>query len=88
MPSTPSLAGRTFPPTAPYASAGREDREFAAAIGADRTDGGAAAPLTFPIVVAFGAMTAADDDPTSGSSCTASSTASSGSPTTRPIARR
>ena len=37
--------------------------EFTAAIGADPIDGGDTAPLTFPIVVAFGAMTQLMTDP-------------------------
>ena len=61
MPVDPSLAGRTFPPTAPYTVTEERVREFAAAIGAPY-DGGPA-PATFPIVVAFGAMTALMEDP-------------------------
>ena len=61
MPVDPSLAGRTFPPTAPYTVTEERVREFAAAIGASY-DGGPA-PATFPIVVAFGAMTGLMEDP-------------------------
>ena len=56
-----SLAGRTFPPTEPYLVTEERVAEFAAATGS-AYDGGAA-PATFPIVVAFGAMTALMDDP-------------------------
>lgn len=59
-----SLAGRTFPPTAPYAVSAEKIREFAGAIGS-RYDGGPA-PATFPIVVAFRAMTELMEDPTVG----------------------
>lgn len=61
MPVDASLAGRTFPPTAPYTVTEERVREFAAATGSSY-DGGAA-PATFPIVVAFGAMTALMEDP-------------------------
>jgi acyl dehydratase len=50
-----SLAGRTFPPTAPYRVSAEKIAEFARATGS-QYDGGAA-PATFPIVVAFAAMT-------------------------------
>ena len=53
----PGLAGRTFPPTEPYTVSREKIAEFNAAIGAQPIDGGAIAPLTFPIVVAFRAMT-------------------------------
>lgn len=56
-----SLAGRTFPPTAPYLVTEERVAEFAAATGS-AYDGGAA-PATFPIVVAFAAMTALMDHP-------------------------
>ena len=59
-----SLAGRTFPPTPPYAVSLERIAEFAHATGS-AYDGGAA-PATFPIVVAFGAMTALMDDPSVG----------------------
>ena len=64
MPVDASLAGRTFPPTAPYTVTEERVREFAAATGS-AYDGGAA-PATFPIVVAFGAMTALMEDPSVG----------------------
>src|SRR6476660_8855534 len=51
-----SLAGRTFPPTEPYVVTHERLAEFARATGS--TYDGGAAPATFPIVVAFGAMTA------------------------------
>ena len=60
-----SLAGRTFPPTAALrrvrASGSRSSR---AATGS--TYDGGAAPATFPIVVAFAAMTALMEDPSVG----------------------
>jgi hypothetical protein len=59
-----SLAGRTFPPTAPYRVSAEKITEFARATGC-RYDGGAA-PATFPIVVAFAAMTELMQDPTVG----------------------
>jgi hypothetical protein len=55
-----SLAGRTFPPTAPYRVSAEKIAEFARATGSQH-DGGAA-PATFPIVVAFAAMTALMED--------------------------
>jgi acyl dehydratase len=61
MPVDASLAGRTFPPTEPYSVTAERVREFAAATGSAYDDG--AAPATFPIVVAFGAMTALMEDP-------------------------
>ncbi|MGA8210234.1 MAG: MaoC family dehydratase N-terminal domain-containing protein [Nocardioidaceae bacterium] len=57
-----SLAGRTFPPTSPYTVSGERILEFARATGSAHVEGGAA-PATFPIVVAFGAMTALMEDP-------------------------
>jgi acyl dehydratase len=59
-----SLAGRTFPPTPPYAVSREKIREFAAATGS--TYDGDAAPATFPIVVAFAAMTGLMEDPSVG----------------------
>ncbi|QNN51347.1 FAS1-like dehydratase domain-containing protein [Nocardioides mesophilus] len=56
-----SLAGRAFPATEPYTVSVEKLREFAAATGSD-FDGGTA-PATFPIVVAFQAMTALMQDP-------------------------
>ena len=64
MPIDDSLAGRTFAPTAPYAVTAERIAEFAAATGCEY-DGGAA-PATFPIVVAFRAMTNLLDDPSVG----------------------
>lgn len=61
MPVDRSLAGRTFPPTAPYEVSEVKIGEFAVATGS-LYDGGAA-PATFPIVVAFGAMQALMTDP-------------------------
>ena len=59
-----TLVGRTFPPTPPYAVTGERIAEFAAATGSVY-DGGPA-PATFPIVVAFAAMTALMEDPSVG----------------------
>jgi acyl dehydratase len=55
-----SLAGRTFPPTAPYRVSAEKIAEFARATGSQYD--GAAAPATFPIVIAFAAMTALMED--------------------------
>jgi hypothetical protein len=55
-----SLKGRTFPPTAPYSVSQERIAEFARATGSEY-DGGPA-PATFPIVVAFSAMTALMED--------------------------
>ncbi len=59
-----SLRGRTFPPTAPYTVSREKIVEFARATGS--TYDGDAAPATFPIVVAFGAMTGLMEDPSVG----------------------
>jgi len=59
----PALAGRTFAPTPAYAVSREKIAEFAVAIGAEPLDDGERAPLTFPIVVAFQAMTALMNDP-------------------------
>jgi hypothetical protein len=64
MPVDKSLAGRTFPPTAPYFVSRERIREFARATGS--TYDGGAAPATFPIVVAFAAMTGLLEDPSVG----------------------
>lgn len=56
-----SLVGRTFPPTAPYVVTEERIAEFAAAIGTSYAGG--PAPVTFPIVVAFGAMLDMMGDP-------------------------
>lgn len=50
----PSIVGRTFPPTRPYAVTEERLRTFAAATGATWEPG--PAPATFPIVLAFEAM--------------------------------
>jgi len=59
----PSLAGRSFPPTEPYVVSREKIREFAAATGSSYDGGDSPAPATFPIVVAFQAMTALMEDP-------------------------
>lgn len=56
-----TLAGRTFPPTEPYTVSREKVQEFARATGS-RFDG-TTAPATFPIVVAFSAMTTLMEDP-------------------------
>lgn len=56
MPVDPSIVGRTFPPTRPYAVTAEALHAFAAATGATWTGG--PAPATFPIVTAFEAMNA------------------------------
>ena len=66
MPLDPALAGRTFAPTAPYTVSRQKIAEFTAAISSEPIDGGSTAPLTFPIVVAFGAMTSFMADPAIG----------------------
>lgn len=58
----PSLIGRTFPPTEPYDVSRHEIAEFASAIGY-LDPRGDVAPPTFPIVIAFRAMTALMHDP-------------------------
>ena len=60
----PSLVGRTFPPTEPYAVSREKILEFARATGS--TYDGGAAPVNFPIVVAFAAMTGLMEDPSVG----------------------
>ena len=57
----PTLVGRSFGPTAPFDVTAEHVAEFAAAIGADY-QAGDPAPVTFPIVVAFQAMTALMED--------------------------
>ena len=59
-----SLAGRTFPASHPYPVSEERITEFAAATGS-RYDG-SAAPVTFPIVVAFRSMLALMEDPSVG----------------------
>ena len=56
MPVDPSLVGRAFPPTRPYAVTEDHVRSFVAATGG-AYDGGPA-PTTYPIVLAFDAMNA------------------------------
>lgn len=56
-----ALVGRTFPPTEPYTVSREKVLEFARATGSEFD--GTTAPATFPIVVAFGAMTALMEDP-------------------------
>jgi hypothetical protein len=64
MPVDASLSGRTFPPTPPYVVSREKIIEFATATGS--TYDGGAAPATFPIVVAFAAMTGLMEDPSVG----------------------
>ena len=64
MPVDESLVGRAFPPTTPYAVSAEKIREFARATGSAYD--GDAAPVTFPIVVAFQAMNALLEDPSVG----------------------
>jgi acyl dehydratase len=59
-----AVTGRTFPPTPSYAVSRERLAEFARATGT--TYDGGAAPATFPIVVAFAAMTALMEDPSVG----------------------
>ena len=56
-----TLVGRSFPPTQPYTVTREKVAEFARATGSDFD--GRTAPATFPIVVAFAAMTALMEDP-------------------------
>ena len=62
----PSLAGRTFPPTAPYVVSREKIREFARATGSLYAGDADPAPPTFPIVVAFAAMSELMADPSVG----------------------
>jgi acyl dehydratase len=59
-----AVTGRTFPPTPSYEVSRERLAEFARATGT--TYDGGAAPATFPIVVAFAAMTALMADPSVG----------------------
>ena len=59
----PGLTGRTFAPTAPYAVSPEKIAEFTGAIGAAPIEDNMVAPPTFPIVVAFSAMTQLMTDP-------------------------
>ena len=61
MPVEETLLGRTFPPTEAYDVSEERVREFAAATGSQYD--GRTAPATFPIVVAFRAMTGLMTDP-------------------------
>lgn len=54
--------GRTFPPTAPVDVTAQSIAAFAAATGSAYAEGGPA-PTTYPIVIAFGAMTELMLDP-------------------------
>jgi acyl dehydratase len=63
MPLDPGIAGRTFAPTVPYTVSQEKIAEFAAALGAEPIAANTVAPLTFPIVVAFAAMTQLMTDP-------------------------
>lgn len=65
MPLDPSLAGRTFPATAPYDVTEERLRAFAGATGTPYAAGGPA-PATYPIVVAFAAMQELMVDPAVG----------------------
>lgn len=64
MPVYENLKGRTFPPTEPYTVSREKILEFARATGS--TYDGGAAPVTFPIVIAFTAMTQLMEDPSVG----------------------
>ena len=59
-----SLVGRSLPPTEPYAVSREKVAEFARATGSQFD--GRTAPATFPIVVAFAAMTGLMEDPAVG----------------------
>lgn len=59
-----TLAGRTFAPTEPFEVTHEQVEEFAASTGGSY-DGGPA-PATFPIVVAFPAIRALLEDPSTG----------------------
>jgi acyl dehydratase len=60
----PDLAGRTFPPTAPFEVTHDHVEAFARSFGASYSGG--PAPVTYPIVVAFAAMRSLLDDPAVG----------------------
>jgi len=55
MPVDPSLVGRTYPPTEPYAVTGEAVDAFASALD-PAAEPGAPVPATFPVVVAFRSM--------------------------------
>lgn len=65
MPVDPALVGRSFGPTTPYDVTEERVAAFAAATGTPYAAGDAT-PVTFPIVVAFEAMTALMSDGTVG----------------------
>jgi acyl dehydratase len=65
VPLDPSLVGRSFGPTPPYDVTEDSVRAFAAATGTPYRTGDPA-PVTYPIVVAFPAMTALMEDPDAG----------------------
>jgi N-terminal half of MaoC dehydratase len=54
MPIDQTLVGREFPPTSPHTVSADRIRAFVEATGAEYTGG--AAPVTYPIVLAFDAM--------------------------------
>ena len=54
MPIDQTLVGREFPPTSPHTVSADGIRAFVEATGAEYADG--AAPVTYPIVLAFDAM--------------------------------
>ena len=59
----PGLAGRTFGPSTAYTVSREKIREFERAIGVPAGGGGATAPLTFPIIVAFEVLELLLNDP-------------------------
>jgi hypothetical protein len=62
--SLEALAGRTFAPTSPFEVTPERVSDFATSTGGSYSGG--AVPVTFPIVIAFDAIRALVDDPTSG----------------------
>lgn len=66
MPLDPGLAGRTFATTTPYAVSAERIAAFAEAIGEPVGSGVPEAPVTFPMVVAFGLLQTLMSDPTVG----------------------
>ncbi|MBA2773331.1 MAG: MaoC family dehydratase N-terminal domain-containing protein [Nocardioidaceae bacterium] len=57
------MTGRSFAPTTAYSVSREKIAEFTAAIGAEPLSDDEQAPLTFPIVIAFQAMTALMNNP-------------------------